>query len=165
VPALRAPTSPLNQVLSTGYFSFTRIRQVRAHSQSGHKCPWLTHPPLRSILEQLIHSRAFLSFALVVVALIARLHALTASLFEDLAKTSTVLVRLAHANSVSFPCAPAIPPFTRSLTRSLVSLSSSPPLKNPSNSCPQSSAASSPSNSPRTSLPPTSNPPASIPRN
>lgn len=54
-----------------------------------------------SILEQLIHSRAFLSFALVVVALIARLHTLATVLLDDLGKVSAVLVKLVHANSVS----------------------------------------------------------------
>lgn len=47
-----------------------------------------------SILEQLLHSRAFMAFALVVVSLIARLHSLTTVLSLELSKLSLVLTRL-----------------------------------------------------------------------
>lgn len=62
----------------------------------------LTPPNLhpRSILEQLVESRAFLAFAVVVVALISRLHAITTVLSEELAKAATVLVRLVKVNEV-----------------------------------------------------------------
>ncbi|GAA5928177.1 hypothetical protein JCM10213_005670 [Rhodosporidiobolus nylandii] len=53
-----------------------------------------------SILEQLIHSRAFLAFAVVVVALIARLHSLFTVLLDELSKTSGVLVKLAELNGL-----------------------------------------------------------------
>ncbi|GAA5906117.1 hypothetical protein JCM6882_003565 [Rhodosporidiobolus microsporus] len=53
-----------------------------------------------SILEQLIHSRAFLAFALVVVALIARLHSLFTVLLDDLSRTGGVLVKLAELNGL-----------------------------------------------------------------
>lgn len=56
--------------------------------------------PLHSILEQLIHSRAFLAFAVVVVSLVARLHALFTVLLEDLGKASEVMVKLAGLNEV-----------------------------------------------------------------
>ena len=56
---------------------------------------------LHSVLEQLLHSRAFLPFAVVVVALTARLHALSTVLREDLEKTAGVLVKLVQINEVS----------------------------------------------------------------
>ncbi|ORY92705.1 hypothetical protein BCR35DRAFT_298209 [Leucosporidium creatinivorum] len=70
-----------------------------------------------SILEQLIHSRAFLSFAVVVVSLIARLHTLASVLFDDLGKASTVLVRLVHANSLLKRVEPAHKQLPRDLRR------------------------------------------------
>ncbi|GAA5887004.1 hypothetical protein JCM5296_005221 [Sporobolomyces johnsonii] len=54
-----------------------------------------------SILEQLIHSRAFLAFALIVVALIARLHSLTVVLYDELSRTSAVLMKLVQTNELT----------------------------------------------------------------
>ncbi|GAA6027422.1 hypothetical protein JCM8097_007852 [Rhodosporidiobolus ruineniae] len=53
-----------------------------------------------SILEQLVHSRAFLAFALVIVSLVARLHALFVVLRDELSRTSGVLVKLAQLNKL-----------------------------------------------------------------
>ncbi|KAL8292702.1 hypothetical protein RQP46_001314 [Phenoliferia psychrophenolica] len=53
-----------------------------------------------SILEQLIESRAFLPFSVVVVALVARLHTLSTVLAGELVRLSAVLVRLARSNSI-----------------------------------------------------------------
>ncbi|GAA5970904.1 hypothetical protein JCM11641_004501 [Rhodosporidiobolus odoratus] len=53
-----------------------------------------------SILEQLVHSRAFLAFALVVFALVARLHSLVTTLGDELGRTSGVLVKLAELNKL-----------------------------------------------------------------
>ncbi|GAA5825709.1 hypothetical protein JCM11251_000344 [Rhodosporidiobolus azoricus] len=68
-----------------------------------------------SILEQLIHSRAFLAFALVVVALVARLHSLFTVLFEDLSRTSGLLVKLVKMNGLL----PALSKPLRNLPRDL----------------------------------------------
>ncbi|GAA5925185.1 hypothetical protein JCM1841_004677 [Sporobolomyces salmonicolor] len=54
-----------------------------------------------SILEQLIHSRAFLAFALIVVALISRLHSLTVVLYDELSRTSAVLMKLVQTNELT----------------------------------------------------------------
>lgn len=53
-----------------------------------------------SILEQLVDSRAFLAFALVVVALAARLHSLFSVLFDDLDRAAATLSHLVEANKV-----------------------------------------------------------------
>ncbi|GAA6012917.1 hypothetical protein JCM10207_008376 [Rhodosporidiobolus poonsookiae] len=53
-----------------------------------------------SILERLVHSRAFLAFAVVVVSLVARLHSLFVVLQDELSRTSGVLVRLVELNGL-----------------------------------------------------------------
>lgn len=54
----------------------------------------LNNPVSRSVLTQLIHSRAFLPFSTVVMALVARLHTLCSVLFDDLLKLAETLVKL-----------------------------------------------------------------------
>lgn len=61
-------------------------------------------PEPYSILEQLVDSRAFLAFALVVVALAARLHSLFGVLFDDLDRATATLSNLVEANKV-YACA------------------------------------------------------------
>ncbi|BGP39799.1 hypothetical protein JCM10450v2_003770 [Rhodotorula kratochvilovae] len=51
-----------------------------------------------SIFEQLVDSRAFLAFALVVVALASRLHALFSALFDECSRTAGTLLRLVEIN-------------------------------------------------------------------
>ena len=53
-----------------------------------------------SIFEQLIETRAFLAFSLIVVSLVARLHTLSIVLQEELLKLSQVLLRLIDSNHV-----------------------------------------------------------------
>ena len=55
---------------------------------------------LKRILEQLIETRAFLAFSLIVVSLIARLHTLSVVLREELDKLSKVLLGLIDSNNV-----------------------------------------------------------------
>ncbi|BGP47903.1 hypothetical protein JCM10450v2_003768 [Rhodotorula kratochvilovae] len=54
-----------------------------------------------SIFEQLVDSRAFLAFALVVVALAARLHALFSALFDECSRPAGTLLRLVEINQSS----------------------------------------------------------------
>ncbi|GJN89118.1 hypothetical protein Rhopal_002092-T1 [Rhodotorula paludigena] len=67
------------------------------------------------ILEQLVHSRAFLAFALVVVALVARLHALAAALADECARSAATLLRLVDSNGLS----PVVQPHLARLPRTL----------------------------------------------
>lgn len=53
-----------------------------------------------SIFEQLIETRAFLAFSLIVVSLVARLHTLSIVLQEELLKLSQVLLGLIDSNHV-----------------------------------------------------------------
>ncbi|BGP31844.1 hypothetical protein JCM10296v2_003621 [Rhodotorula toruloides] len=67
------------------------------------------------ILEQLVESRAFLAFALVVVALAARLHSLFTVLFDELDKTAKTLQALVDSNGLM----PAVKPHIDTLPRTL----------------------------------------------
>lgn len=78
-----------------------KLRQVRLLPASLTFADPLSFPlSHRSILDQLIDSRAFLSFALVVVSLVSRLHALATVLLVDMVKASSVLLKLVRTNGV-----------------------------------------------------------------
>ncbi|GAA6056142.1 hypothetical protein JCM3770_006015 [Rhodotorula araucariae] len=72
-----------------------------------------------SIFEQLIDSRAFLAFALVVVALAARLHALFSALFDECSRTAGTLLRLVESNQLMTVLKPKLDSLPRTLRRFL----------------------------------------------
>lgn len=69
------------------------------------------------ILEQLVDSRAFLAFALVVVALAARLHSLFSVLFDDLDRATATLSNLVEANKLANVVKPHLVRLPRELRR------------------------------------------------
>ncbi|TKA55149.1 hypothetical protein B0A53_02119 [Rhodotorula sp. CCFEE 5036] len=69
------------------------------------------------ILEQLVDSRAFLAFALVVVALAARLHSLFGVLFDDLDRATATLSNLVEANKLTDVVKPHLARLPRELRR------------------------------------------------
>ncbi|GAA5884652.1 hypothetical protein JCM16303_003699 [Sporobolomyces ruberrimus] len=70
-----------------------------------------------SILEQLIETKAFLAFVLVIVSLIARLHSLTLVLQDELDKLGSVLLNLVEANQLSNVAHPLISRLPRELQK------------------------------------------------
>ncbi|KAI5477653.1 hypothetical protein MNV49_006039 [Pseudohyphozyma bogoriensis] len=56
-----------------------------------------------SILNQLILTRAFLAFAVVVISLVARLHTLTTVLIDDIKNAARVMITLVEGNPDTFP--------------------------------------------------------------
>ncbi|KAK4705289.1 hypothetical protein P7C70_g919, partial [Phenoliferia sp. Uapishka_3] len=73
-----------------------------------------------SILEQLVESRAFLPFSVVVVALVARLHALSIVLQGDIGRLTAVLVRLAKANNMMENLKPALMNLPKTIRRYII---------------------------------------------
>ncbi|GAA5861910.1 hypothetical protein JCM3774_001347 [Rhodotorula dairenensis] len=69
------------------------------------------------ILEQLVDSRAFLAFALVVVALAARLHTLFSVLFDDLDRAAATLAHLVETNRLMDVVKPHLERLPRELRR------------------------------------------------
>lgn len=82
----------------SSYRSWKAVRGTHVVCEH-RRCPTHTHPGY-SILDQLVESRAFLPFSVVVIALVARLHTLSSVLVGELARLAAVLVRLARSNSV-----------------------------------------------------------------
>ncbi|POY71732.1 hypothetical protein BMF94_5093 [Rhodotorula taiwanensis] len=78
------------------------------------------------ILEQLVDSRAFLAFALVVVALAARLHSLFSVLYDDLDRASHTLKALVDANKLFGAVDGAVNRLPRPLRRFLPTNSAAP---------------------------------------
>ncbi|GAA5971495.1 hypothetical protein JCM3765_007006 [Sporobolomyces pararoseus] len=74
-----------------------------------------------SILEQLIETKAFLAFILVVVSLIARLHSLSLVLHDELTKLSSVLLLLVETNELSRSVDPLIGKLPKQLQKYLTS--------------------------------------------
>ncbi|TNY23493.1 hypothetical protein DMC30DRAFT_414178 [Rhodotorula diobovata] len=85
-----------------------------------------------TILEQLVESRAFLAFALVVVALAARLHALFAALFDECGRTAATLLRLVESNGLMTSMSSKIQTLPRTLRRFLTLDASALPSAAPS---------------------------------
>ncbi|GAA5981916.1 hypothetical protein JCM10908_004665 [Rhodotorula pacifica] len=69
------------------------------------------------ILDQLVDSRAFLAFALVVVALAARLHTLFSVLYQDLDRAAVTLLALIEANKLTEVVKPHLARLPRDLRR------------------------------------------------
>ncbi|GAA5909806.1 uncharacterized protein JCM6883_003099 [Sporobolomyces salmoneus] len=73
-----------------------------------------------SILEQLIETKAFLAFILVIISLIARLHSLSLVLHDEVNKLSSVLLNLVEANNLSSIVQPLIARLPKELRKYLV---------------------------------------------
>ncbi|GAA6060089.1 hypothetical protein JCM10212_003050 [Sporobolomyces blumeae] len=70
-----------------------------------------------SILEQVIDSRAFLSFAVIIVSLVARLHSLSAVLYDELDRLAGVLRLLVETNKLSSTVDPLVAKMPRDLRK------------------------------------------------